>query len=176
MYRALSSAAEAIARIMGIAGGLILLAVVVLTCVSITGRALFSAGICCGSVRGSFDYTEIGVAAAIFAFLPWCQIRNTHAAVDLFKPVYPAAMNRFLNLLMDIGMLAVAALIAHRLYLGMLDKMAYGETTFIAQVPVWWGFAASLVGAAGWTLVAGFCVLRSARLMIGMPTPDEDYA
>jgi TRAP-type C4-dicarboxylate transport system permease small subunit len=176
MYGVLSRLAEVIARAMAIIGGIVLLAVIVLTCVSIIGRAFYSSGICCGPIRGIYDYTELGMAVALFAFLPWCQLRNTHASVDLFKPAFPDAMNRGLTVLVDIGMLGLAVLLAQRLYLGMLDKINFGDTTFIAQVPVWWGYAASLVGAVGFVLIAAFCVLRSLRLFIGIPTDSEDYA
>ena len=166
MYLTLSRFAGFVARLLAMAGGALLLAVVVLTVVSIIGRALFSAGICCGPIRGIYDYTEIAVGAAIFAFLPWCQYLTAHAAVDLFKSALPDIINRFLNLVIDAGMLVLASLIAHRLWLGLLDKQRYGETTLIAQVPVWIGYAACLVGAVGFVLVAAFCVIRSARGLI----------
>ena len=166
MYPAFSRLADGVARLMALAGGLLLLAIVALTCVSIIGRALYSAGICCGPIRGIYDYTEIGIGAAIFAFLPWCQIRSGHAAVDLFKPAMPNLMNRIINIVVDCGMLVVAFLIAHRLWLGMLDKKGYNETTLIAQVPVWIGYAACLVGAVCFAVVAGFCVVRSVRQLL----------
>lgn len=166
MYLTLSRIAGGVARLLALAGGALLVAIVVLTVVSITGRALFSAGICCGPIRGIYDYTEIAVGAAIFAFLPWCQYMNSHAAVDLFKSALPDVMNRFLNVLIDVGMLVLAALIAHRLWLGLLDKQRFGETTLIAQIPVWIGYAACLVGAVGFVLVAAFCVIRSGRGLI----------
>lgn len=61
-----------------------------------------------------------------------------------------------LNVIVDLGMLIAAVLIAWRLYLGMTDKLRYGETTFIMQLPVWWGYAASLVGAVAFALVTAF--------------------
>lgn len=173
MFVMLSRISESVSRFLAIAGGLLLLAVVVLTCVSIVGRALFSAGLCCGPIRGIYDYTEIAVGTAIFAFLPWCHFRTAHAAVDLFKSALPDVMNRFLNLIIDLGMLVLASLIAHRLWLGMLDKQRYGETTLIAQVPVWIGYAACLVGAVGFVLVAAFCVLRSSRALAIGQEPAE---
>lgn len=166
MYVMLSRMAGVVARLLALAGGALLVAIVVLTVVSIAGRALFSAGVCCGPIRGIYDYTEIAVGAAIFAFLPWCQYMNSHAAVDLFKSTLPDIMNRFLNVLIDVGMLVLATLVAHRLWLGLLDKQRYGETTLIAQIPVWIGYAACLVGAVGFVLVAAFCVIRSARGLI----------
>lgn len=167
MYRTLNGLAEAIARTLAFAGGIILLLVIALTCVSIAGRAFVPLDIGVGPIRGIYDFTEIGMAAAVFAFLPWAQLRETHARVDLFQNAFPASINLFLDLLYNVAMAFVAAIGTWRLYLGMMDKLSYGETTLIAQVPVWYGFAAALIGASGFVLVAAFCVLRAARRLFG---------
>ena len=41
----------------------------------------------------------------------------------------------------------IIIVIAWRLAIGMMDKIRYGETTFILQFPVWWPFAACMVAA-----------------------------
>lgn len=169
MYRRLQIIVELIARVLALAGGAVLLCIIVLTCVSIIGRALVPFDIGVGPIRGIYDMTEIGMAAAIFAFLPWAQFNEAHARVDLFQPVMPKTMDRFLDLAFNLAMLVVAAVGTWRLYLGMQDKLSFGETTLIAQIPVWQGYAASLLGAVGFIMVAAFCVLRSGRRMAGLP-------
>ncbi len=169
MYRRLQILVELVARVLAIAGGAVLLCIIVLTCVSIAGRALVTFDLGVGPIRGIYDMTEIGMAAAIFAFLPWAQFTEAHARVDLFQPMMPKTMDRVLDLLFNLAMLVVAAVGTWRLYLGMQDKLSFGETTLIAQIPVWQGYAASLVGAAGFILVAAFCVLRSGRRIAGLP-------
>lgn len=177
MYLALSKSIRMLAQGMALLGGISLLVIVVLTIISIVGRIFVPLDIGIGPIRGIYDYTEFGVAAAVFAFLPWCQLQRGHASVDLFKIAFPNTMNRIIDVVMDTGLLVVAVLIAWRLYLGMSDKMSYGETTLIAQVPVWQGYAMSLVGAVVFAIVAAFCVLRSARAALGMSKlPGEDYA
>ncbi len=165
MYSALAKFARALAQSMALIGGAILLIVIVVTIVSIAGRIFVPLDIGLGPIRGIYDITEIGIAAAIFAFLPWCQLQRGHATVDLFKFAFPNVMNRVLDVIMDVGMLTAATLIAWRLFLGMQDKLRYGETTLIAQIPVWIGFAAALVGAVIFALVAAFCVIRSVRAL-----------
>lgn len=169
MYRRLYSITELVARSLALAGGGVLIVLIVLTCVSIFGRAVVTFDIGLGPIRGIYDMTEIGMAAAIFAFLPWAHLQEAHARVDLFQPVMPEPMNRFLDLLFNTGMLVVAAVGTWRLYLGMQDKLSFGETTLIAQIPLWQGYAASLVGAVGFIFVAAFCVLRSGRRLAGLP-------
>ena len=167
MYRLLSNVADLVARGLALAGGTVLVALIALTCVSIAGRALVPLDIGIGPIRGIYDMTEIGMAAAVFAFLPWAQLRELHARVDLAQRTIPVRMNLALDLLFNIAMALVAAVGTWRLYLGMLDKLSYGETTLIAQILVWHGFAAGLVGAAGFVLVSLFCVLRASRRLAG---------
>ncbi|MDF1727943.1 MAG: TRAP transporter small permease [Sulfitobacter sp.] len=167
MYRHLNSLAEALARLLALAGGAVLLFITLMTCLSIIGRALIPLGIGLGPIRGIYDYTELGMAAAIFAFLPWAQLREAHARVDLFQWALPRRADLTLDLIFNAAMALVAGVGAYRLYLGMLDKYSYGETTFIAQIPVWQGYAAGLVGAVGFVIVALFCTLRALRRLAG---------
>jgi TRAP-type C4-dicarboxylate transport system permease small subunit len=172
MYAGLYRLADIIARTLALLGGLVLLAIIILTTVSIIGRALVPLDIGLGPIRGIYDMTEIGMAAAVFAFLPWCQLKQSHAVVDLFLPVIPNKMNQLLELVFNAGMLFIAAIGTWRMYLGLLDKHSYGETTLIAQIPVWQGYAVSMVGAVGFVIVSAFCVLRSVRVLIGLNTEE----
>ncbi len=126
-------------------GGLVLVALAFLSVASIGGRALSSFGL--APVPGDFELVEAGTALAVFCFLPWCHLRRGHAVVDLFWKSYPPALQRALELLADALMLAVWLLLVWRMGVAMLDYRANGETSFILQMPVWWGYAASMVPA-----------------------------
>lgn len=167
MYRALNGLAGALARLLALAGGAVLLLITLLTCISIAGRVVLPLDIGLGPIRGIYDMTEIGMAAAVFGFLPWTQYSEAHARVDLFQWAIPGKADRFLDLLFNLAMAFVAVIGTHRLYLGMQDKLGYGETTLIAQIPVWQGYAVGLVGAVGFAIVALFCTLRAARRLAG---------
>ena len=169
MFHRLNRLARLIATLLALAGGAVLRVLIGLSCLSIAGRALVPFDIGVGPIRGIYDMTELGMAAAIFAFLPWTHLQEAHARVDLFQSAIPGGMNQFLDLLFNLTMLLFAVVGTHRLYLGMTDKLQYGETTLIAQIPVWQGYAASLVGGIGFVLVAAFCVLRSVRRLAGIP-------
>lgn len=167
MYRTFQNMAGFLARALALAGGGVLMLLTALTCVSIIGRALTPLDIGVGPIRGIYDITEIGMAAAVFAFLPWAQFQEAHARVDLFQWAIPRMLDRALDLLFNFAMAFVAAVGTWRLYLGLMDKHAYGETTLIAQIPVWQGYAAGMIGAVGFVLVSAFCVVRSARRLSG---------
>ncbi len=154
-----------LSRFMAILGGIVLTALIILVCVSVLGRTLngflhsapvvavlgdfaktlLDAGV--GPILGDFELVEAGVAFAIFAFIPFCQITGGHATVDIFTSALPLKVNRLLQMVIDIVFAGVLILIALQLYEGMLSKMQYRETTFLLQFPVWWSYAASLVAA-----------------------------
>jgi len=155
----------ALARWMAMIGGTVLTLLVAVTCVSVAGRVLntFLHGafaqsvmpgvadwlieIGVGPLLGDFELVEAGVAFAIFAFLPLCQITGGHATVDVFTSKMPRGVNRAIQLVVDWVFAAVLVLIAWQLYQGLLDKLQYNETTFMLQFPVWWSYAASLFAA-----------------------------
>jgi TRAP-type C4-dicarboxylate transport system permease small subunit len=115
---------------------------------------VFGATFKIGAVPGDFELVEAGTAFAVFAFLPWCQLNRGHATVDLFTNYLPAAANRWIDLVAETLMTIVFVVLAWRLWIGMMDKIRYEETTFILQYPVWWGFATAMVGAAVCVIVS----------------------
>lgn len=152
---------------LAIAGGAVLVALTIATVVSITGRALTSVGL--GPIPGDYELVEAGTAFAIFAFLPWCQLKRGHVTVDLLLARFGPRVNAGVDLVANILMTLASGLICWRLWLGMLDKQAYGETTFILQFPLWWPYAASLVGAAFAVLVCAYTVWRSLDETLAPP-------
>lgn len=156
--RHLDAAARLLALALALAGGAVLIALVILTCASIAGRAGIPLGL--SPIPGDFELVELGTGIAVFAFLPWAVHARAHARVDLLAPLYGRRGNALLDRLSDLGMLAAALLIAWRLWAGLLDKLRYGETTFILQIPLWLAYGAAWIGAAAFVLVAAHAVLR----------------
>ena len=152
------------ARLMAICGGLVLTVLIVLICISVIGRSLngllhgwigavmpgisaWALDLGVGPINGDFELVEAGVAFAIFAFLPLCQISAGHASVDIFTAKLQTRINRLLQLAIDVIFAVVLIAIAYQLYNGMLSKQRYGDTTFLLQFPIWWAYAASLSGS-----------------------------
>lgn len=149
-----------LARWLAIAGGLVLVAITVMTCISIAGRALIGLGL--GPVPGDYEIAEAAIGFVVFSFLPWCQLNRGHATVDLFTSFLPAAANRVIDLVSEILMALAIIVIAWRLWFGMMDKINYGETTFIIEMPVWWAYALCMVAAVGAVIVALYMVVVRA--------------
>lgn len=177
---------------MALIGGLVLTALVVLTCVSVIGRGLntlghsgflaslseafgawlVSTGV--GPVTGDYELVEAGVAFAIFSFLPICQLYRGHATVDIFTASLPQRINAGLALFWEVVLTALIILIAWRLYAGMMDKMRYGETTFLLQFPIWWAYALSLFAACMAAIVSLWCVVERWRDFVSGHTPEHE--
>jgi len=173
-------------RLMALIGGLVLATLVIVTCVSITGRMLgvlahsdllegampalaawlAQSGV--GPVRGDYELVEAGIAFAVFAFLPICQLYAAHATVDVFTAMMPGRINSYLTAFWEVVLALVIILIGWRLYAGFTEKLGNGETTFLLQFPVWWAYGASLVAAVVAGLVGLYCAAaRVAESLTG---------
>jgi TRAP-type C4-dicarboxylate transport system permease small subunit len=150
-------------------GALVLVVISVITVTSIVGRALSFAGL--GPVRGDFELVEAGTALAVFSFMPWCHLQRGHAVVDMLWKAFPAPMQRVLDVLTNLLMLVVWLVLVWRMGVAMLEYRGNGEVSFILQMPVWWGYAASLLPAA-----IG-CVAYAWRLLesVGLATPPAGF-
>lgn len=158
-------AVTALSRVLALAGGAVLLAVIVLVVVSIIGRALIPLGL--GPVPGDFELVKLGMAVAVFGFLPWCQLNRGHVSVDLFAPLLGPRRDALAFVLHNMAMTAAGAFITWRLWAGMADKMTYRETTFILRLPVWWGYAVCI--PLGGRVHAGCRLHRCAQRPRGAP-------
>jgi len=170
-----------LSRMFALLGGLVLSALIILTCLSIVGRSLngflhgdwmqsvapniasrlLEMGV--GPINGDFELVEAGMAFAIFAFLPLCQLKGAHAAVDIFTNSFRPAANRFLRTIIEILFAATLVLIAWQLFQGTLSKHKTGQTTLLLEFPLWWSYALSLSGAVAAASVAVY--LACARVV-----------
>ncbi len=178
---------------MAVIGGLVLTALILLVCVSVLGRggntfaywsavetgapalsdAMKASGI--GPVPGDFELVEAGIAFAIFAFLPLCQLRSGHATVDVFTSFLPARANAWLKAIWELCLTCAILLIAWRLFFGLQDKFQTGEITFILAFPIWWAYALSFVAAVAAAIVATWCAYaRVAEAATGRALFPQD--
>ena len=173
---------QKLSRLFALLGGIVLTVLIVIVCLSILGRSLNSVlngdlmqqalpgvanyllALGVGPINGDFELVEAGMAFAIFAFLPICHLNGAHASVDIFTQHLPLRVNRFLRMVIEFVFAAVLIIIAFQLYQGMLSKLNSGQTSFLIQFPVWWGYALSVTGAVVaaivGTYVAGLRVLE----------------
>ncbi|EKF41242.1 hypothetical protein NA8A_17153 [Nitratireductor indicus C115] len=157
-----------LARMLALLGGIVLIAVIIMTVASITGRAFVRFGL--GPVPGDFELVQAGVGFAVFAFLPWCQLNRGHATVDILTVFFSRRVNHIIDLVTELLMTLAIGLIAWQLYYGMRDKLAYGETSFILQFPQWWPYAACFMASVIAAIVSVYMVaVRFNELRTGAP-------
>ena len=175
-----------ISRLMALLGGAILSLLIIITCLSILGRALntalhsdlimsiapgvanglIEAGV--GAIPGSFELVEAGMAFCIFAFLPYCLITMGHASVDVFTNALPRRVNKLLETLIAILFAVVLVTIAVQLQAGLERKMGSGQTSLLLEFPIWWSYMASFVGAVATAIVSIYmALLRLIELLTG---------
>lgn len=151
-------------------GGFVLVALAILTGISIVGRAFLWAGL--KPVPGDVELMESGVAFAVCAFLPWCQLQRGHASVAILTDRWNQSINALIDLVVDLLLTGVAALLLWRHVEGLQDKFNFGETSFILQFPIWWPYTAMLLGLTAWIVVglwavfADFAALKDGKRRI----------
>lgn len=168
---------ERVAQALAVLGGLVLCAMAVMTMVSIAGRILGPFGL--GPVRGDYELVANGCALAVFAFLPYCQLKRGHVTVDIVTGQFSPRVQAAFGLMGDV-LIALAALVitrqlwfafgekfphgsdALRAALGMGYRPFFAETTYELAIPVWSLYGLALIGAGVFVLVSLFCVWRAA--------------
>ena len=148
---------------LAIFGGVILAAISLMTFISIVGRELIPFGL--SPIPGDFELVEVGCAVAVFSFLPYCHMHKGHLTVDLLIAPMSDRVFNFTTLLGDLTICGFAILIASRLWLGLGEKMSYGESTMILEMPTWYGYALSVVGAILFAIVSVFMIWKDLALM-----------
>lgn len=171
VFMRISTIVEILARLLAVTGGIVLVALTLMTLISVTGRSLISLGL--RPISGDFEIVEGGMAFAVFAFFPWCHLNRKNITVDILTRYWPAGANRIIDFVTDTLMLTVAILIAWRHWDGMWDKIAYGETSFILEYPIWWGYAGAMLGAAVFVFVSLYCFVRSIWLFFDPHIEDS---
>ena len=119
-------------KLAAISGGLIFVAIVVMSIISIVGRKLWSA-----PVPGDVEMLQMAAAFASASFFAYCHMNGGDVKVDFFTAkASPATVHRleaFGSLLVGL----VGALITWRAGVGALGIKEAGETSMILGWPVW---------------------------------------
>ena len=144
--RALLAATKAFA----LAGGLVLIALTLMSLASVVGRAVFTK-----PLPGDYELIQLGCAVAVAAFLPFCQMRGGHVLVDFFtmnsRPAVRAALDTLGALLVGIA----AAVFTWRLTAGAIGLQQANDQTTILEIPTWDAVALMVPSFALFSL-AGF--------------------
>ncbi|MFN3721055.1 MAG: TRAP transporter small permease [Rhizobium rhizophilum] len=138
-------------------GGLCLLLACALTILSIAGSLTIR------PLPGEIELVEVLCGLAIFAFLPYCQLKRGHVGVDLVISAFgPKAMN-VTQVIGDVLITLLLGLVTWRHFVGTMDKFGNGETTALLLIPVWWGYAVALALLFANLIICLFVVAADIR-------------
>lgn len=138
-------------------GGLCLVGASVLTGLSIIGSLTVE------PIPGEIEIVEALCGLAVFAFLPFCQLRRGHVGVDLLVSAFGTKAMNWTQLAGDIIIMVLIGLLTWRHWVGFVDKFGNGETTPLLLIPVWWGYALALILLAANLVTCLFVIVADLR-------------
>lgn len=145
VYRVVHGAA----RVWALLGGVLLLCVVGANVASVARIMVFNA-----PVPGVYEIVQVGVAVAMFMFLPYCQITGSNVTADIFTSGLGRRALVVLATIAAVFAVALSALLLWRMSYGLIDLWTYRETTAIYQFQIWIAYLPILVSLALWLLAA----------------------
>lgn len=147
--------------IVAIAGGVLVFAIAALVTASVLLRWLSGM-----PIPGDFEMVQMGVALAVFCFLPFCQAERGNIVVDTFTTRLSARTRARIDAVWDAVYALAMAAIGYAMLPGVAAAWRSGEETMVARMPLWPALAIStalvllLAAVASWTAVR---LLRGAR-------------
>lgn len=124
-------------------GALVLVAVALMTTVSVIGRAFFS-----HPILGDVELVQLGCAVVVASFLPYTQFRRANIIVDFFTTGASAATQRRMDALGVLLYTAMLALVTWRVAVGGMAIYATQERSMLMDLPLWVPYVLMLPGLA----------------------------
>lgn len=167
-----------VAAILAGGGGIVLLAMAVVTVGSVVGRAVPFLP----SFPGDFELVEMGAAVTVFLFLPWCQLSGGQVAIEFVTRRFGRRVHAAFGMIGNAMLTGLSAVILWRMWLGFGEKFPFGsdgiraalrlgerpyytETSYDLLIPVWIPFGLCLPGAAWLVVTCASTTWNSARWM-----------
>lgn len=142
-------------------GGAILCGIVLVNSYSIVAGAVANR-----PFPGDFELTEMGVAIAVFCFLPYAQLTGANVSADIFTMRAGPRAQTAMAAAGSLVALAFALLLTWRMSVGLADYREYAEMTGILGIPIWWAFVPALVSLVLLAIAAAM-TLREATAAFG---------
>lgn len=127
-----SNALERLARFCSLLGGLVMTALMLMTCYSLIGRNFFDS-----ALIGDFELTGVGAGAAIALFMPLCQLRRENIIVDFFTAKCSESTNFKLDRLGDFVMTVIFFLLSWRCGMAAINAKETMGASMLLGFPDW---------------------------------------
>lgn len=156
----LVTAIERLSFIFALAGGVLLISVMVLTVISVIGRYVFNA-----PIPGDYELTELACAIIVFSFFPYCHVTSANIVVDFFTTRLSIRQKAILDSFHGLAFTIMAGLITWRLLVGGLKKLDDGETTLFLGIPIHFAYFSALIAAVLLTAVCAVVMIRHINVL-----------
>ncbi len=156
---------ETLAKLCAVAAGVLLVAITLMTCLSLGGRNTTG-----WTIVGDIELTAAAAGAAVALFLPWCQARRSHIIVDFFTAKASARTTARLDRVGALITALVLGLMAWRSVLGGMNAWTSNEASMMLNLPNWIVYACMVPGFA---LAAVIALMQALR---GIEPGDEGAA
>lgn len=140
-----------------VAGGIALLAAMAVLVATVIGGAFGR------PLLGDSELVEFLCGVAVFAFLPWCQLRGSNVIVDFFTQPLPLRARAWLDAAMGAVFVLVAAVLAWRMLEGGLTAWERSKKSMFLQLPDWWGYAIGVAAMLLWIAVCAWTAYLALR-------------
>jgi TRAP-type C4-dicarboxylate transport system permease small subunit len=124
-------------------GGLVLLLLALMNTWSVTSLNLLGY-----PIPGDFEMVEMGIAVAVFGFLPYCQLTGANVSADIFTSGASPRWIALFSLLAAIVAAFFSVILIWRMSEGLASYIEYEEVTTILNIPVWYAFPPILASLA----------------------------
>jgi len=158
-----------------LAGGFMLLLIVVITAVNAAGFSLNAlARLWGGNISGLPGYEDavtLFVGAAALAMFPYCQRHSGHAVVDVFMQKAPQAFNKFIQYLSALLTILFCIFIVYMLFQGIDQLKSDNVETTVLGWPVWIFASTGIFSCILWALAT---VVQLLEQQNQLPTSAEE--
>jgi TRAP-type C4-dicarboxylate transport system permease small subunit len=126
-------ALHCVADVLAIIGGILSCAMALVVTISVIGRYTMSA-----PINGDYDIVGILCGCAIFAFLPYCQLKRGNVLADFFTQRASQSTKAALDAMGNVLFLIAITMFTWRLYYGMLEMKQSSEQIAAFAFYRWW--------------------------------------
>jgi TRAP-type C4-dicarboxylate transport system permease small subunit len=114
-------------------------------------------------ILGDSELIELLSGIAVFAFLPYCQLRGANVIVDFFSQPLPARARDWLDAAMGLVFVFVAAILTWRLAEGGITAWERARKSMFLQLPDWWGYVVGVLAMLLWIVVCAWTTYQSFK-------------
>jgi len=105
-------------------------------------------------IRGVYEFVEAMMVLFVFNGMSTAFLQRRNIVIDLIDSVAPRPIVAALVRLADLLTILTIGMFAYAMIKPALQSYSYGEMKMELQVPIWWFWAAALIGTAGAILCA----------------------